>query len=186
MIASARPAPNTIIQIRCGSSSTSAAMVSATDAEHDRHVRDLARQALLVQVDPGERHERGAEDAERRQLRLGAELQAEQHEERRSCELDDDRFDADRVPAVPALAAQHQPAQHRHQVACAQPQPARAARARRGHDRRATWHAIDDDRQERPDHQPHHGAADNHEGRFHHIHHTNICNPRPQMARAGG
>ncbi len=137
-------------------------------ADHERRVRDLARQPELVQVDPDQRHERRAEAPERRQHRVGAELQPEQHEQRRVGQLDDERLDADRGAAVPALAAQRQPAHHRHQVERRQPVAARSTRARRRHDRRPARHTIDHDRQERADHQPHHDARDHHQCRLIH------------------
>ncbi len=96
MIASAMPAPSAACQMRSGSSFTSAATTSTGALSADRGVRDLAGQPLRVQVDPDQRDQRRAHDAERDQRDVGAELQTEQHEQRRRCDLDDQRFGADR------------------------------------------------------------------------------------------
>ena len=136
-------------------------------AQRDAGVGDLAWQALGLEIDPGLRHQRRRQDAERRQHRVGTELQAEQYEGGGGRRFDHERFDADRRAAVPALAAQRQPRTDRYQVEERESRVARAACARRCHDRSAARHTIDHHGQERPDHQAHHDAGAEHQCRLH-------------------
>ena len=122
-------APSAAIQMRSGSSSTSAATSEGDRAEHHAGVGDLAWQSLRAQVDPGLGDERGAQDAVRRN-RGAHVVEADRHQHEEPCrrQLQHDRFDADLRPALAALAAQCDPAEHRHQVERAQAEPARTTR----------------------------------------------------------
>ena len=116
MIARAIAAPSAVIQMRSGSSLTSAATVSAM-APSRSPVYVISGAGAGVQVDPGLGDQRrprmqnagisgtSVAELERHSTNSAAVASSMHH-----------RLDADRGAAVAALAAQGEPAQHRHQI----------------------------------------------------------------------
>jgi hypothetical protein len=122
-------------------------------AEDHADIGDLARKALGVEVDPGQRDERGTQDAVSGKFSAGAELNGEQDEYSGRSQLDDDRLDSDGRAALSALAAQRHPAHDRHEVERSEPQTALTATAGRCHHRAALRYAFDNHSQKRTDQQ---------------------------------
>ena len=99
---------------------------------------------LVLQIDPAETDQSGAEHAERRQRPVEPELPRKQSEQQARKQLKNQRFLADIHTTAATFASQCEPTEHRNQISETKAQAAVSACRTRRDDRCATGHAIDD------------------------------------------
>ena len=147
----------------------SAATTPSTIAD----VRDLARQALLVQVDPGRarraRHRGCSTPAVRRRRRTSGRTARTAPPSTSSMTIGSMPIGVPHCRHFPRSTSQLTTGTRSSGPSCSPHEP---HATRRRHDRRATWHPIHDDRQERADHQTPSRRTPTTTRVVHHIHRT--------------